>query len=201
MIIYSPASISFSGSCAVTPPGIGLFIRIKISICIYITVIFQLIQPLSFYRQKARGVFICFRIFQINRMMCSIIISKNQNFFPFFPKLLTVIQNLIIKIQLVIQSFFAPLTIGKINIKKNKVRIFCFKNPSFPVKSLYSQSIFHQQWFFFSIKCNTTVSLFFTKVKIGMIIIYISELLFQLIILNPYFLQTQNIRLFFFYPV
>ena len=140
-IIDAPSDVAFPCLESIRPPRIFYGIRIKISKGVHIAVFNNPIEPVTLDSQKTGRFFIGFRIFQVDFIVGRVVIATNHKTASCFSERLRVSKESLVEIEFILQSRFAHLAVGKINIEEDKVSQIHFDDAPLGVKPLDTQLI------------------------------------------------------------
>ena len=195
-VIDAPSDIAIPGFKAVGPPRVFYGIREKMPEGVHIAVMDDPVPAVPFDSSETGFFFIGFRVFQIDIVVSRIIVAGNDEVATLFSIRIGVFKESFVKIKLILKPFIAHLTIGKVDVKEDKIIKIQFNNAPFLIKSGNIKRGVNACGFDARISADATLTFFYCGVRPkGHITSDIFHFVGQLIFLNLGLLNGKNIRI------
>src|SRR5688572_25632020 len=133
-IIQSPTNATLPCGESIRPPGILDAFRIQVAKGIHKAMIEELLHPGTLLGHKTRRSHILFWVFQVDRHMCRIEITGNDQAFTVCVETVTQAEKMSIKVQLIVHTLPAALSAREIHIEQAEPRMKRGNDPSLHIE-------------------------------------------------------------------
>src|SRR5688572_20081650 len=116
-IVNAPANAPLTGRKTIRPPRILNAVRVKVPVGVYKAMIKEILHPHTLLRHETGSARMLLWVFQVNRHMRRIEVTRNDHTLAHCMQLVTHCQQMSIEVQFVAQALFAALTIREVNIE------------------------------------------------------------------------------------